>query len=93
MKYFVIIFVVLCASVYAADTTKRCVDCSDKEETVLILHKGDPFPPKDTLYSYDSVETEKDFDRRRKELQELRDKQKYKCELIEIKADVKCKTR
>ena len=34
-------------------------------EPVLILHKGDPFPPPGCLYSYDSKETEADFDRRR----------------------------
>lgn len=50
---------VLCASCHAADASKK--------DEVIILHKGDPFPAPGVLYSYDSPETEKDFDRRRKE--------------------------
>ena len=45
---------------------------------ILILHLGDPFPPVDVPYSYDSKKTEKDFERRRKEIETIERKQKYK---------------
>ena len=40
-------------------------------EPVLILHKGDPFPPADVLYSYDSKETKADFERRRMMIKDI----------------------
>jgi len=44
------------------------------DEPVLILHKGDPFPPAGCLYSYDNKETEADFDRRRKMIEDIQKK-------------------
>jgi len=55
--HWVSMIAVFCTACHAADTDKP----------VLILHRGDPFPPVGVLYSYDSKETEADFDRRRRE--------------------------
>lgn len=50
MRYLLI--VLFCSTLYADDR-------------VVILHKGDPVPPPGVLYSYDSKETEEDFNKRR----------------------------
>ena len=50
---------------------------------LLILHKGDPFPPADVEYSYDSKETEADFARRRKMVEDMQRKGKELHEVIE----------
>lgn len=47
----------LCAATIACGEDKA-------EEKVLILHKGDPLPPVGVPYSYDSKETQSDFERR-----------------------------
>ena len=44
------------------------------DEPVLILHKGDPFPPPECPYSYDSKETEADFARRRAMIEDIQKK-------------------
>lgn len=50
---------------------------------LLILHMGDPFPPPDVEYSYDSKATEQDFARRRQMIEDMEAKGKGLHEVIE----------